>query len=843
MIPRATLRLQFHRGFTFADAEGIVPYMAALGISHLYASPITTARPGSMHGYDVIDPTEVNPELGGEAGLRRLVMALRAAGLGLIADIVPNHMAADLANRWWVDVLKNGRASRHAASFDIDWDRADDKVLLPVLGKPLQETLKAGEIAVVSGPGGGQALRYASLLFPLAGEAATGEDLAAVLERQHYRLAWWRLAGDAINWRRFFDINELVSLRQENDDTFAATHALILRLYGEGLLDGVRVDHVDGLREPERYCRKLRAALEAAGPGRLPYLVVEKILLRGEALPASWGCDGTTGYDFMDEVNAVQHDGRGERALAEAWATISGRPAAFAPEEEAARREIVARSFSAQLDACVAALHPSLQHLLGGDLGHPTLRRVLIELLAHFPVYRTYGTGDMLSPSEGQYMDSAIEGARKTCLATDRWAVELLHRWLRTSPDQAIHRFQQLSAPVAAKSVEDTAFYRYGRLLSRNDVGFNIECFAEEAPAFHEKARRRREHLPQAMLATATHDHKHGEDVRARLAVLSERAEQWTALATRWIERSAPLRSADAPSKGDIAMLLQMIVGAWPLDLDRQDRAGRAAFAARLAGWQGKALREAKLESDWAAVNEPYEAAAQRFLKALLADAERPELLDEIAGFVDAIAAAGAVNGLSQLLLKLTVPGVPDIYQGTEYWDFSLVDPDNRRPVDYATRATTLGRVPVGALAARWRDGRIKQAILACTLDLRRRNEEVFGAGSYEPVSAEGPMADRVVAFIRRHGDSMLLTVVPRLPTDLMGDPDTIALDAPSWKNTVLRLEPPLQGLIDVFSGAAVDVPAVGLPLAAVCGAVPVGLVCSADMIRNDVPFAGNATS
>jgi (1->4)-alpha-D-glucan 1-alpha-D-glucosylmutase len=290
-------------------------------------------------------------------------------------------------------------------------------------------------------------------------------------------------------------------------------------------------------------------------------------------------------------------------------------------------------------------------------------------------------------------------------------------------------------------------------------------------------------------------------------------------------------------------MLLQTIVGAWPLDLDRQDKAGRAAFAARLEGWQRKALREAKLESDWAAVNEPYEEASQRFLRALLVDAEKPELLDEIAGFVEAIAAAGAVNGLAQLLLKLTVPGVPDIYQGTEYWDFSLVDPDNRRPVDYGTRATTLGGAPVGALATCWRDGRIKQAILACALDLRRRNEEVFSAGSYEPVLAEGPMADRVVAFMRRRGGRMLLTVVPRLPADLMGDPDTIALDARSWKNTVLRLEPPPQGLIDVFSGDAVNVPAAGLPLAAVCGAVPIGLVCSASMISSDVPVAGNATS
>ena len=825
MIPRATLRLQFHKGFSFADAERLVPYMAALGISHAYASPITTARSGSMHGYDVIDSTEVNPELGGEAGLRSLVAALHGAGLGLIVDIVPNHMAADLSNRWWVDVLRNGRASRYADFFDIDWDREGGKVLLPILGKPLQETLKAGELAVVRGPDGAHALRYFSQDFPLAGEA-TG-DVAAILDRQHYRLAWWRLAGDEINWRRFFDINELVSLRQENDQTFAATHALILRLHGEGLLDGVRVDHVDGLRDPERYCRELRAALGAARPDHRPYLVVEKILLRGEALPASWGCDGTTGYDFMDEVNAVQHDASGEEPLARAWAAISGRPATFEPEEEAARREIVARSFSAQLDACVAAFHPSMQDLLGGDLGRPTLRRVLVELLAHFPVYRTYDTGDALSTGERAYIDSAIEGARKTCLATDRWAVDLLDRWLRSSPDRAIHRFQQLSAPVAAKSVEDTGFYRYGRLISRNDVGFNMESFAEDAAAFHEKAQRRREHLPHAMLATSTHDHKRGEDLRARLAVLSEHADEWAAVLPRWIERSAGLRSAGAPSNGDVAMLMQMIVGAWPLDLDRRDKEGRIAFAKRLAGWQQKAVREAKLKSDWAAIDELYEAAAQGFLMGLVADAQDPGLLDEIAAFVDRIAGAGAINGLAQLLLKLAVPGVPDVYQGTEYWDFSLVDPDNRRPVDYAARASTLGKATIDALGATWRDGRIKQAILARTLDLRRRNEEVFSVGTYESVPVEGPMADHVVAFIRRHGAKMVLAVVPRLPTRLMRAADTIALDPLAWKGTVLRLKPSPQGLIDVFSGAAIDVPANGLPLATVCGGVPVALLCT----------------
>jgi (1->4)-alpha-D-glucan 1-alpha-D-glucosylmutase len=639
MIPRATLRLQFHKDFTFADAERHVPYISSLGISHVYASPITTARAGSLHGYDVIDPTAVNPELGGEQALRSFVAALRDAGLGLIVDIVPNHMAADLANPWWVDVLRCGRASLYAGFFDIDWNRGGGKVLLPVLGKPLREAVKAGEIALVPHPAGGRALRYFSQFFPLAAEPVEDEGgLAAVLRGQHYRLAWWRVAGDEINWRRFFDINELVSLRQEVNETFTATHALILRLYAQDLVDGVRVDHVDGLSDPGNYCRKLRASLEVARPGSRPYIVVEKILLRGEALPDSWETDGTTGYDFMDEVNLVQHDPRGEAALARVWARASGRSAAFPPEEELARREIVARSFSAQLDACVRACHLSLQDLLGGDLGRATLSRTLLEVLAHFPIYRTYGRGDALTPGERAHIDAAIDGARRSCLATDRWAVDLLQCWFNSSPHESIHRFQQLSAPVAAKAVEDTAFYRYGRLLSRNDVGFNIERFAGDASAFHAAAQERCRHFPHALLATATHDHKRGEDVRARLAVLSEQADKWASLLPGWIERSAPLRSGDAPSAGDVAMLLQMIIGAWPLDLHREDVSGRRAFAERLSTWQQKALREAKLRSDWAAPDEAYERAAKEFLMKLLADAQIPQLLDEIAAFVERIA-------------------------------------------------------------------------------------------------------------------------------------------------------------------------------------------------------------
>ena len=541
----------------------------------------------------------------------------------------------------------------------------------------------------------GDAFRYFSHRLP----AVDGG-----LESQHWRLAWWRSAGDRINWRRFFDINELVCLRMEEPEAFEAVHALPLRLHAEGIVDGLRIDHVDGLDDPAAYCRALRARLK---PGA--WLVVEKILLAGESLPADWGCDGTTGYDFMDEVNALQHDAAGERVLAEAWSALSGRPADFAAEEEPARREILARSFGAQLDACAAAF-------AGGELSTPLLRRVLGELLAHFPVYRTYGRDGVLSAADRAVLDRAAAGARRTCLATDRWAIDpVLRRFAERDRARAVARFQQLSAPIAAKAVEDTGFYRYGRLLSRNDVGFDPATFALDADAFHRRMQVRRADWPRALLATATHDHKRGEDVRARLAVLSGMAAGMGGPAAG-LGRGQPAARAPvdgAPGPGDVALLLQTIVGAWPFDLEAGDPAGRRAFAERLVAWQQKALREAKLASDWAAIDEAYEAAARDFTVALVADAALPDLLHRIAALVQRIAPAGALNGLAQCLLRMTVPGVPDLYQGAELWDLSLVDPDNRRPVDWPRRLAGPPAGPLVELAAHWRDGRIKQALIA----------------------------------------------------------------------------------------------------------------------------------
>jgi malto-oligosyltrehalose synthase len=806
MIPRATMRLQFNKDFGFADAEAIVPYLANLGVSHLYASPIATARAASSHGYDVVDPTRVNPELGGEDALRRLAAWLREHGMGMIVDIVPNHMAASLENAWWADVLRHGRRSRYARFFDIDWEPEDPRlhgrVFLPVLDRPLDEALGAGEIVPVT-RADGDYFQYRGLLLP-----RRGNDPG----QQAYQLGWWQTAGDCINWRRFFDINDLVCLRMDDDEAFEAVHRLTKRLYGEGVIEGIRIDHVDGLADPAGYCRKLRRHLDPDHPDR-PYLVVEKILLRGETLPADWQCQGTTGYDFMDEVNALQHDPLGEPVLTRSWSALSGRPGDFAVEEEAARREILGRSFAAQLEACARAFEGA------SEVSRPALRRALTELLVHFPVYRTYGAS-----TGWLFLQRAVAAAKRTALAQDRWLLDRLDRCMSApgADGTARTRFQQLSAPLAAKAVEDTAFYRYGRLLSRNDVGFDVERFGSDPAEFHDRMQRRRETFPHAMLATATHDQKRGEDMRARLAVLSERAGAWTSRLAQWIEQVAPLCRNGMPAAGDLVMLFQTIAGAWPLDLALDDIAGRNAFAQRLVRWQQKALREAKLNSDWTEPNQAYETAAAAAVERLLGGNERSELLGDIFAFVQEIAAVGAVNGLAQTLLKLTVPGVPDLYQGSDYWDFSLVDPDNRRPVAFDERARSLAATGLDDALVHWRDGRLKQWIVARALALRRQLPELFAIGSYEPIAARGELSEHIVAFARRAGNDAAIVVVPRLPGTLIADRDKPMLAADAWLGTSLDL--PDLPLFDALHAAGAQEAQRNLALRDVFAALPVAL-------------------
>jgi (1->4)-alpha-D-glucan 1-alpha-D-glucosylmutase len=922
---RATARLQFHKDFTLDRAVDLVPYLAGLGVSHLYASPLLKSRPGSTHGYDIVDHNSIDPELGGEPALVRLVAALREADMGLILDIVPNHMGVGGAdNAWWLDVLEWGRASPYATFFDIDWDPPDPalkgRMLAPFLGSGYGECLSRGELVLrFDAQDGRFVVEYGDNRFPInprdyprilreaggsfsqvaehfsraamsagreaaraqaeAGRAALREvargasldgalagftpavaggvdRLHRLLERQAYRLAWWRAATDEINWRRFFDVNSLAGLRVDQPEVFDAAHATIFRLYAQGLIDGLRVDHVDGLADPRGYCRKLRRRLEAeahkrpAGLTPEPAVVwVEKILAHGERLPRDWMTDGTTGYDFMNDVSALLHDPAGEAGLTQLWMGLTGRTGSFEDEAQPARRQILRESLSSELQATATALQRvARRNLDTRDYTLTAIRRALEEVLVHFVAYRIYAGIAGISEIDTQVLERALAGARRTLRSADLPLLDLLQRWLSgdglrqvpAGPDRnawlrAMVRFQQLSAPTAAKSVEDTAFYRYGRLISRNEVGSEPNQFCLSPAAFHALCQGRRKYYPRALLATATHDHKRGEDNRARLAVLSEIPDEWEAALGRWMRLNAPLkRDVDgvmAPDPADEIMLYQTLVGAWPYGLSPDDTAGMAAYVERLHGWQEKAMREGKRLSEWAKPNEAYEAACKGFLTALLDPARPSRVVHDIAGFVGRIAAAGAVNGLAQTLLRLTTPGIPDLYQGGDYWDLSLVDPDNRRPVDYAARVRSLheSESPV-ALLPQWQDGQVKQAIIARTLGLRARIGELFALGVYQRLEVTGARADQVFAFARVRRPRAAIVVVTRLAAHQLGAGDLPLLAASAWEDTALVVPRGLHGRLasDVLgstgSASIAKLPEV-LALSTLLARLPVGLL------------------
>ncbi|GBQ62385.1 1,4-alpha-D-glucan 1-alpha-D-glucosylmutase [Ameyamaea chiangmaiensis NBRC 103196] len=810
---RATARLQFHAGFTLDDACAIVPYLASLGISHLYASPLLAARPGSTHGYDTIDYQRINPELGGEDALRRLVDRLHAHGLGLIVDIVPNHMAADTRNPWWADVLRHGPDSAHAACFDIDWAPEEktlsNRVLLPVLGTPYGEALDSGELELVERDGHYH-IRYYDDLFPVDPgtdpRSFLGPDaqpLHALLERQSYRLAFWRTAADIINWRRFFDITGLVGTGTERPDVFDAIHETVLSLHHDGLIDGFRVDHVDGLAKPGAYCRRLRSRLMEGAP-----LYVEKILHHGEALRDDWRTDGTTGYDFLDLVCGVLHDPAGETALTGLWSAVSGRAVDFKTVQQTARDQILDTAFTAEFAALARTLHDAGQATLASrDLTRAALGRGLRAILVQFPVYRTYFSDTDPAPgaTEHAVLAQACADARDSTPQSVHAAIDWIAAFLGSTdgPSMAERRkarvqFEHLTAPLTAKSVEDTGFYRYGRLLSRNDVGCDPGRLSFDVATFHDAVGQRAGHFPRAMLATATHDHKRGEDARMRLAVLSEPAAEWAVEVTRWSALNAHLRldphtGASVPDLADELMLYQSMLGAWPMDTPTDT--DLTALHERLDAWQTKALREAKRHTSWTEPNEAYEGGCARFLKALL-DPSQPALFrDALDRYVGTIAPAGALNALSQTLLRLTVPGIPDLYQGTDLWDLSLVDPDNRRPVDYALREKTLSdERDFQALASCWRTGAIKQRLVRQLLRHRSARPDLFTTGTYEPLPVDGPMADHLIAFLRRRGDDALVVLAPRLAWGLRPSPADLSVLQTGWAGTRVTLPPDLRG-------------------------------------------------
>ena len=913
----ATARLQFHKNFTIDDATGLIPYFDRLGISHLYASPLLTARAGSTHGYDIVNHNQINPELGGEAALRRMVGVLREHGMGLILDIVPNHMGVGGDdNAWWLDVLEWGRASPYAEYFDIEWDPTDPtlrgRLLAPFLGNPYGECLQNGDIVLqfddndgrlfasygehhfpiaprdyaavlltVGGPLEGPARAFAELgpggraevrqaardareellqpayataiaeaLHEYSAKTPAGQDrLHRLLERQAYRLSWWRAATDEINWRRFFDVNGLAGVRQEVPEVFDATHRTVLALYRDGWIDGVRIDHVDGLAYPREYCRKLRRrldALQAERPEPLradpPIIWIEKILAPDERVPADWLTDGTTGYDFMNDVAAVLHDSHGETPLTELWTAMTGRPADFQTEAEAGRRQILRESLSSELTNTATALHRiARRSLTTRDYTWTAIRTVLIELLTHFHTYRLYAVAGDLSDADQRQLDRAMSVTRRTVRTADLPLLELISEWVsgkglrqvpagtaRTEWQHAMVKFQQLSAPTAAKSVEDTAFYRYGRLLSRNEVGSEPSQFSLSPTAFHTTNRLRQERFPHALLATATHDHKRGEDTRIRLAVLSEIASEWQAVVQRWTTMNPSLKQdvdGPAPDAADEIMLYQTLVAAWPLDLAADDGEGLANFGKRVFGWFEKALREGKRRSGWAVPNAEYEGACHEFLDACV-DATRP-MVGEIAAFAQRLALPGAVNSLSQAMLRVTSPGICDLYQGTEFWDFSLVDPDNRRPVDFPARERALAADDPASLMPHWRDGRIKQAIIARTLALREQHPRLFTVGHYTPLDVEGPVSDHILAFLREHDGVAAIIVTTRLPAGLGTVADMPLVSPSHWRETMLLMPPTFSGrtLIDRLTDAPDAIVAERLPLETVLARLPVALL------------------
>ena len=856
-IPIATYRLQLTADFDLDAAASIVPYLKALGITHLYASPFLKARKGSTHGYDIVDHTRINPELGGDAGFERLSRALKQHDLGLILDFVPNHVGVHFAdNPWWLDVLEWGPASPHAVSFDIDWDilpyRARGGVLLPIIGSSYGEALEKGEIELRYDPGEGSfsawyfehrlpiaperyseilrtvvkearvedgaagkrilelASRYRGLRHPNRREAPTfkaelrdiagsadiiarglsayraGPDRAAqilalhhLLERQHYKLGHWRLASSDINYRRFFDVNTLAGLRVEDSGTFDAIHRLVRKLIAEGKLQGLRLDHIDGLRDPAQYFQRLRRLIrDAQGNDARPfYMVIEKILGEREKLPAFSGVHGTTGYEWLNAITQVLVDGKGLEPLDEVWRQVSNMSPKLEPVLKDAKRRVLETLLTSEF----TVLTRLLARIAGGhystrDYSADSLRQALELYILHFPVYRTYLTSAATSGHDRALISESVERARADWFAADEGIFDFLRDTLTMDlikPGRAAHsaprvrrfalKVQQFTGPVMAKSLEDTAFYRYHRLLALNEVGGDPSAGALSVDAFHDMMRTRAKEWPHGMTATATHDTKRGEDARARLMALAELPGEWTSAVARWKILNAPHlvigSEMRAPSAAFEYMLYQVLLGAWPSG-QRDD-----AFLGRMQAYALKAAREGKQETSWLNPNQAYEAGLRTFLTRILDRSISAEFLNSLETIGQRVSLLGALNSLSQITLKVTMPGVPDFYQGTEFWDLSLVDPDNRRPVDFAERAAVLASMESPnweSLAQHWPDGHIKFAWTRHLLKLRTELADVFAHGDYQPLEISGPHRDHVIAFARRRGRDAAITAVAK---------------------------------------------------------------------------------
>jgi (1->4)-alpha-D-glucan 1-alpha-D-glucosylmutase len=907
--PRATYRLQFNHQFTFDDAAQIVPYLADLGISHVYASPLFAAAPGSMHGYDVVDYSRINPEIGSDEDFDRFVETLHRHDLKLIVDFVPNHMGIEAGkNAWWQDVLEHGEWSPYADYFDIDWTPLKrelmGKVLVPFLGGQYGDVLEAGELKLAfrddslvvdywdtpfpisprtwplvlnevvaalasnldpedidllelesivnacnsldesfaeRSPEQIEARRREALVIKhrltvlvehsaavagalndvirtyngVAGQPESFDALDRLLGRQSYRLAFWRVASEEINYRRFFAINSLAAIRQEEPAVFAAAHDLLLRLCAAGKIDGVRIDHPDGLWDPAGYFRQLQhaclrslagdeiddSAIDAeldriaANDGPWPlYVVAEKILEHGESLPEDWPIAGTVGYEFAQAATGVFVDPAARQLFDRIFSRFTGDKIRFPELVYEMKQRMMREAFASEINVLTSLLNRISEHdRHSRDFTLNSLRQVLREVIAGFAVYRTYTTcADAdVAGTDRRFIESAIAAARRRNPVLDPSLFDFVNAVLQLHPSQQRpsridHRchfamkMQQLTGPVMAKALEDTAFYRFNRLASLNEVGGDPGKFGTSVEEFHRQNRARLKSWPNGLLASSTHDTKRSEDVRARISVLSEVPVEWRAAVNRWTRLNRKLKQlidgALAPHRADEYVIYQTLIGTWPLE--GLTTANRDDYRQRIGDYIVKVAREASRFTNWVNPDEPYEAALTGFVEGLLNQRRSRAFIRDFEAFIATVRDAGLSNSLSQQLLKLTSPGVPDIYQGTELWDDSLVDPDNRRPVDFAVRRALLdGRPDVV-------NGAIKLHLTRNLLLARRERPEVFARGDYVALSVSGPAADAVIAFARVLDGDVAVTVAARLVQragDVFGKTDF-------WSGTTIEL-------------------------------------------------------
>jgi (1->4)-alpha-D-glucan 1-alpha-D-glucosylmutase len=898
-MPGATYRLQLGPSLTFGDARELVPYLRDLGITDYYLSPILQPCAPESHGYDVADHGRLNEALGGELGYRALAEALRAHGMGVLVDVVPNHMGISGGrNRWWQDVLENGPASRFASFFDIDWEplkpELRNRVLLPILEDHYGRVLERQDLRLQY-EDGAFVIRYHDAVLPVspctypriltcrlprleealgpddphvrelhrivaaatrlpsrteadperqaertreteaikrrldtltreapavknlveqtlslfngvAGQPDSFDRLDALLSAQAYRVAYWGVAGDEINYRRFFDVNDLAAIRMEEPAVFEAAHRLLFRLIREGHITGLRIDHPDGLYTPARYLAELRARCGGELSGHRAttpfYVVVEKVLLPGESLPDRWPVHGTTGYEILNAMNGLFVDPRGERALEHTYQRFTGHTATFEDDVHETKRLVTDTTMASELNVLGRRLgRLADQRRESRDFTERTLTEGLREIVACFPVYRTYfgDDGQATTERDREYVARAVSAAKRRSPTTNPSVFDFIGDLLcRTGELDFVRRFQQLTGPVTAKGVEDTAFYRYLRMLSLNEVGGAPDRFGTPTAEFHRLNAERLAHWPYGLSATSTHDTKRSEDVRARINVLSEIPLEWRARLRTWHRVNRRRRTAvdgrPAPDPNEEYLLYQTLVGAWPIE--PVSDAEYAAFVERIQQYMFKALREAKVHASWVHPNPAYDAAVSGFIAAILDRAEPPRptpgrlrrligaivpesggnpFLADFRPFQARIAVAGMYSSLAQTLLKLVAPGVPDTYQGTEEWDLSLVDPDNRRAVDYGRLRTDLGAIRerlagptpdlaglVQSLLATMEDGRIKLYVIHRALEHRRNHARLFTEGAYVPLDAQGPRQEHVVGFGRRLGGETAIAVVPR---------------------------------------------------------------------------------